>query len=108
MLIRSIQLFFSVGLLTCSLTAQSQTKREVSLDEALALFYQRNLELIAAQYNVDQARADELVAGAIPNPVLGFQLAEISHKPNLGSQAQGCNHDANVSCVRPKSFPLAN
>ena len=107
MLIRSIQLFFSVGLLSCSLTAQSQTKREISLDEALNLFYQRNLELIAAQYNVDQARADELVAGAIPNPVLGFQLAEISHKPNLGSQAQGCNHDANVSCGPAEIFSFS-
>lgn len=95
---------FLIGLLGCSFAALGQIKREVSLDEALAMFYQRNLDLIAAQYNVDQARADELVAGAIPNPVLGFQLSELSHNPNLGSQARGCNHDATASCGPAEIF----
>ena len=95
---------FIVSLLGCSFAVQSQTKQEVSLDQALAMFYQRNLDLIAAQYNVDQARADELVAAAIPNPVLGFQLAELSNKPNLGSQARGCNHDPAASCGPAEIF----
>lgn len=90
-----------------SLSAYSQTRLEISLDEALAAFYQQNLDLIAAQYNVDQARADELVAGAIPNPVLGFQLAELSHNPNRGSQASGCNHDNNVSCGPAEIFSFS-
>lgn len=98
------KILFLIGLLGCSFAALGQIKREVSLDEALAMFYQRNLDLIAAQYNVDQARADELVAGAIPNPVLGFQLSELSHNPNLGSQARGCNHDATASCGPAEIF----
>ncbi len=28
--------------------------QELSVDEVLAIFYQRNLDLIAAQYNIDQ------------------------------------------------------
>lgn len=38
-------------------------------DQAIALFYQRNLELIAARYNVDTARAQQVIAAAVPNPV---------------------------------------
>ncbi|MFM8342717.1 MAG: TolC family protein, partial [Methylomonas sp.] len=71
---------------------------EIALDDALAMFYQSNLDLIAAQYNIDQAQAEVISAGAIPNPTLGVQIAEISSKPNMGAAASGCNHDPNVSC----------
>ncbi len=71
---------------------------EIALDDALAIFYQRNLDLIAAQYNIDQAQAEAISAGAIPNPTLGVQIAEISSKPNMGAAAAGCNHDPNTSC----------
>ena len=71
---------------------------EIALDDALAMFYQRNLDLIAAQYNIDQAQAEAISAGAIPNPTLGVQIAEISSKPNMGAAASGCNHDPNASC----------
>jgi cobalt-zinc-cadmium efflux system outer membrane protein len=70
----------------------------LSVDEALALFYQRNLDLIAAQYNIDQSRAEEIIAGAIPNPVISIQISEISNNPNMGANARGCSHDPNVSC----------
>ena len=53
--------------------AQGQTV-PLSIDEALAIFYQRNLDLIAAQYNIDQSQADAIIASAIPNPTFGFQL----------------------------------
>lgn len=71
---------------------------QLSVDEVVALFYQRNLDLIAAQYNIDQARAEQVVAGAIPNPVFGVQVSEISNNPNMGSNATGCNHSPSVSC----------
>lgn len=70
----------------------------LSVDEALAIFYQRNLDLIAAQYNIEQSKADEIIAAAIPNPTFSFQLAEMAKNANMGSGAQGCNHDADVSC----------
>lgn len=41
-------------------------------DQVIALFYQRNLDLIAARYNVDAARAQRIIAAAIPNPVLSL------------------------------------
>ena len=88
--------FSLLSLLTVN-PAQAQDP-QLSVDEVLALFYQRNLDLIAAQYNIDQARAQELIAGAIPNPVLSVQVSEIGNNPNMGSSARGCNHNPNVSC----------
>jgi cobalt-zinc-cadmium efflux system outer membrane protein len=83
-------------LIVFSVQGQSQ---ELSLDEVLSVFYQRNLDLIAAQYNIDQSLAEAVIASAIPNPTVGFQLGELnSSNLNKGSAATGCNHNANVSC----------
>jgi cobalt-zinc-cadmium efflux system outer membrane protein len=76
----------------------------LSLGQVLAIFYQRNLDLIAAQYNIDQSRAEELIAGAIPNPSVGFQVSEITGQPNLGANALGCNPNKNVSCGPAEYF----
>lgn len=79
----------------------------ISMDEALALFYQRNLDLIAAQYNIDQAKADAVIASALPNPTFGFQLAELSNNLNKGSNATGCNHNPSVSCGPAENFSFS-
>ena len=50
----------------------------LTLDQALSLFYKRNLDIIAAQYNIDQARAQEIIAGAIPNPTFNVDIEQIS------------------------------
>ena len=79
-----------------ALDAHGQT---LSVDDVLALFYQRNLNLIAAQYNIDQSYADAVIAAAIPNPTVVIQIGELSAgNLNKGSGATGCNHDPNVSC----------
>lgn len=80
---------------------------QLLVDEVVALFYQRNLDLIAAQYNIDQARAEQVVAGAIPNPVFGVQVSEISNNPNMGSNATGCNHSPSVSCGPAEYFSFS-
>lgn len=79
----------------------------LSIDEALSLFYQRNLDLIAAQYNINESRAEALIASAIPNPTLGIQLSELSNRPNMGSNASGCNHDSTVSCGPAEYFSFS-
>lgn len=74
-------------------------EKELSLDEVLAIFYQRNLDLIAAQYNIDQSVANTVIAAAIPNPTFNFQLSELNGANlNNGSSATGCNHSPGVSC----------
>lgn len=70
----------------------------LSVDEVLSIFYQRNLDLIAAQFNIDQSHADALIAGAIPNPTVSIQIGELASNLNKGSNAAGCNPNANVSC----------
>ena len=85
-----------IGFLLLSPQVQAQS---VSLDEVISIFYQRNLDLIAARYNIDQSFADAIVASAIPNPTVSFQLGELSGSNlNKGASATGCNHSANVSC----------
>lgn len=70
----------------------------ISMNEALSLFYQRNLDLLAAQYNIDQAKAEAIIASAIPNPTVGLQISELSNNLNQGASASGCNHNSKVSC----------
>jgi outer membrane protein, heavy metal efflux system len=94
LLSKLIGLFFT---LLATINVYGQTVA-ITVDEALAIFYQRNLDLIAAHYNIDQARANAVIASAIPNPTLGLQFLELANNPNQGSTAQGCNHDPNVSC----------
>ena len=79
----------------------------LTVDEALAIFYKRNLDLIAAQYNIDQAHAQELIAGAIPNPTFSFQVSEITRNTNNGATAVGCNHNPGVSCGPAEYFSFS-
>jgi len=81
--------------------------QELSIDEVLAIFFQRNLDLIAAQYNIDQSRAEAVIASAIPNPTLGFQLGELSGNLNNGSNATGCNHNPSTSCGPAEYFSFS-
>jgi len=64
--------------------AEAPDTKQVTLTEeqAIALFYQRNLGLIAAEFNLDQARAEEIIASAIPNPVFSFWVNELSNQMN--------------------------
>jgi len=102
--------YTTIGLLLSFLIvfeAQGQTV-PLSIDEALALFYQRNLDLIAAQYNIDQSQADAIIASAIPNPTFNFQLGELSgNNLNKGASATGCNHNPRTSCGPAEYFSFS-
>jgi cobalt-zinc-cadmium efflux system outer membrane protein len=50
----------------------------VTEQQAIAIFYQRNLDLIAAQFNIDTAEAQEIIAAAMPNPVFTFSISELN------------------------------
>jgi cobalt-zinc-cadmium efflux system outer membrane protein len=64
----------------------------------VSIFYQRNLDLIAAQYNIDQARADAIIASAIPNPTISIQILELAHNLNNNAAATGCPSTPGTSC----------
>ncbi|MGZ5615706.1 MAG: TolC family protein, partial [Methylobacter sp.] len=62
-------LFFTLW--TVASQAQSATGGTglaITEQQAIALFYQRNLSLIAANFNIDDAQAQQIIAAAIPNP----------------------------------------
>lgn len=50
----------------------------ITEQQAIALFYQRNLSLIAANFNIDDAQAQEIIAAAIPNPVFSITISSLS------------------------------
>lgn len=101
--------FTTLGLLLSFLIVFDTHAQSVPLtiDEALTIFYQRNLDLIAAQYNIDQSQAQEIIAAAIPNPTLGVQISELSGNLNRGSNATGCNHTPGVSCGPGEYFSFS-
>ncbi len=81
--------------------------KELSIDEVMAIFYQRNLDLIAAQYNIGQSQADAVIASAIPNPTFSFQLSELSGNLNNGASATGCSQSPGVSCGPAEYFSFS-
>ncbi len=83
----------TVSLLWLSLLSFPTAAEEVLLTEkqAISLFYQRNLDLLAARYNIENAQAQEIIASAIPNPTIGVQVLELSHNMNQNSGAIGCS-----------------
>lgn len=100
----------ATAILLCTLLLSVQAHADpvsISVDEALALFFQRNLDLITAQYNIDQAKADAVIAAAIPNLTFGFQLSELSNNLNNGSSASGCNPNPSVSCGPASYFSFS-
>ena len=67
-----------------AITLQAETMSAgplaITEQQAIALFYQRNLGLIAASLNIDDAQAQEIIAAAIPNPVFSLIVSELNPK----------------------------
>lgn len=62
------------------LVAQQQTtpqKRSITISDAVSIFLQQNLELVAARYDIDLVDAEKLTAKLRPNPEVGVSLADI-------------------------------
>ncbi|MEI6708448.1 MAG: TolC family protein [Methylococcales bacterium] len=77
-----IGLFFALW--TLVLHAETATTKDghlvITEQEAITLFYQRNLSLIAASFNIENAQADQIIAGAIPNPVFSLTISSLNSK----------------------------
>jgi cobalt-zinc-cadmium efflux system outer membrane protein len=68
-----------ITLFAMPLRAETQpTGLAITEQQAIAMFYQHNLSLIAANFNIDDARAQEIISGAIPNPVFSFTISSLS------------------------------
>lgn len=88
--------------LPCAVQAASKTALAAPMilteEQAIQLFYDRNLDLLAARYSIESAQAQEIVAAAIPNPMINVTILELSSRPNLNSPARGCSQAFNNEC----------
>ena len=55
----------------------SRQTRTITLSDAVSIFLQQNLQLVAARYDIDTADAEKLTAKLRPNPQISFTAADI-------------------------------
>lgn len=55
----------------------SPARRPITISDAVAIFLQQNLQLIAARYDIDTAEAEKLTARLRPNPQLSISTSGI-------------------------------
>ena len=55
----------------------SQTKRLLTLEDAVQIFMQQNLQLVAARYDIDTAEAEKLTARLRPNPEIQISSSDL-------------------------------
>jgi outer membrane protein, heavy metal efflux system len=68
--------------IAAKLQAQQQTpapvaRRSITLSDAVQIFMQQNLQLVAARYDIDTAEAEKLTARLRPNPQLSIALSDL-------------------------------
>lgn len=75
-----ILLSFIFALSSLPLQAADKQANNLVINEAqaLAMFYQRNLDVLAAHFNIDNAQAQQVIAAAIPNPVFSLNISSLN------------------------------
>jgi len=58
-------------------TPAPAVKRSITISDAVSIFLQQNLELVAARYDIDTADAEKLTARLRPNPQLNVGLSDL-------------------------------
>jgi len=53
------------------------TKRSITISDAVSIFWQQNLQLVAARYDIDTVDAEKLTARLRPNPEVSVGFADI-------------------------------
>lgn len=94
-------------------TQPQQTARKVTIDEAVSTFLQKNLELVAARYDIDSAEAEKLSARLRPNPEFTIDSSGLPLKftgPFIGQQTFDYNisQDLELGGKRKKRIAAAN
>jgi len=91
----------------------TQTRRSITVSDAVSIFLQQNLQLVAARYDVDTAEAEKLSARLRPNPeiTIGSSGLPINFGgPFLGQQtfAYNISQDLELGGKRKKRIDVAN
>lgn len=100
-------LVLAFSLVLSPLFAAEPSATPITEDDALALFYDRNLDLIAARYNIENAQALEIVAAAIPNPTIGVQAMGLTGKAGYNSSALGCKQTPGYQCGPGQTYSFS-
>ena len=58
-------------------TPATQAKRSITVADAVSIFLQQNLQLVAARYDIDLADAEKLTARLRPNPQLSVSSSDL-------------------------------
>lgn len=58
-------------------TSADAAKRPITISDAVSIFLQQNLQLLAARYDIDTADAERLTARLRPNPELSISSADL-------------------------------
>jgi len=71
-------------------TPASPAKRSITISDAVSIFLQQNLQLVAARYDIDIADAEKLTARLRPNPEFSFgsEGTPLDFSGNLVNQQQ--------------------
>src|SRR5262245_31418118 len=75
-----VSLLAAISISVLEARAQTQgppAKRSITLPEAVEIFMQRNLQLVAARYDIDTADAEKLTARLRPNPEFSFSSSDL-------------------------------
>lgn len=93
-------------------TASTQ-KRFITISDAVSIFLQQNLQLVAARYDVDMADAEKLTARLRPDPTVSVNFADIplglNHNlVNPQTYSYGISQTIELGGKRPKRIDAAN
>ena len=91
----------------------AQTTRSITISDAVSIFLQRNLDLVAARYDISTAEAEKLSAKVRPNPELTIGSSGLPVRfngPFIGTQTFAYNiaQDLELGGKRAKRIDVAN
>ncbi len=91
----------------------TRVKRAITISDAVSIFLQQNLQLVAARYDIDTANAEKLTAGLRPNPSITIGSSGLPLKfngPFINSQtfAYNISQDFEMGGKRSKRISVAN
>lgn len=73
-----VPLVIAGGCLATGSAVASEPAGVLTEEQVVGLFYARNLDLISAAFGLETARAEKIIAAAIPNPELNLYSQEIA------------------------------
>ncbi len=105
-------LIFAVAAISQTATGTPAVRRSITISDAVSIFLQQNLQLVAARYDIDSAEAEKLSARLRPNPAItiGSSGLPLLFRPFLSEQTFGYNisQDFELGGKRSKRISAAN